>query len=167
MLRFSIVSSLSLVLGLICASDAVAKQATVSVMQGAVPATPAVVAPVAISVAPCAGCAPVVEPTCSAPVTVCKPCCPTPCITYRTKGDRRSCLADKPKISLTVAVKNPQTCCVVMVPICVPCCCVEPPCVDSRCGAFHRGIVTHDYKCGLHIDFVFDKHGDLLVTYRY
>ena len=95
------------------------------------------------------------------------PCCPTPCITYRSLGTRRSCLDDKPGVSLVVAVKNPQTCCVVAVPICVPVCCLDTPCIDSRCGLFHRGIVTYDYKCGFRIVFTFDRAGDLLVTYHY
>lgn len=94
-------------------------------------------------------------------------CCPTPCITYRSKGERRSCLDDKPSVSLVVAVKNPQTGCVVNVPICIPCCCLDQPCVDSRCGLFHRGIVTYDYTCGFRIVFTFDRAGDLLVTYHY
>jgi hypothetical protein len=99
----------------------------------------------------------------------CEPCCPTnPCITYRSVGERRSCLDDKPSFSTTLAVKNPQTGCVVCVPVCLPCCCTEEPCVDARCGLFHRGIVNYDYKCcGLRITVVFDKCGDVLVTYHY
>jgi len=101
-------------------------------------------------------------------VTVCPDkCCPTPCITYRKHGERRSCLDDKPGVSLTVAVKNPQSGCVVIVPICVPCCCLDQPCIDSRCGLFQRGIVTYDYQCGFRIVFAFDRAGDLLVTYHY
>lgn len=94
-------------------------------------------------------------------------CCPTPCITYRSRGERRSCLDDKPGVSLTVVVKNPQTGCCVNVPICIPCCCLDQPCVASRCGLFHRGIVTFDYACGFRIVFTFNRAGDLLVTYQY
>lgn len=94
-------------------------------------------------------------------------CCPTPCITYRSRGEHRSCLDDKPGVSLVVAVKNPQSGCCVNVPICVPCCCLDQPCVDSRCGLFHRGIVTYEYTCGFRIVFTFDRAGDLLVTYQY
>lgn len=91
----------------------------------------------------------------------------TPSIRYRSLGERRSTLDDKPGVSLVVAVKNPQSGCVVNVPICVPPCCLDQPCIDSRCGLFHRGIVNYDYKCGFRIVFVFDRAGDLLVTYHY
>jgi hypothetical protein len=63
--------------------------------------------------------------------------------------------------------KNPQTGCVVCLPVCVPACCCDEPCIDSRCGIFHRGIVTYKYRCGFRIVAVFDKHGDVLVTYHY
>ncbi len=39
----------------------------------------------------------------------CEPCCPTnPCITYRSVGERRSCLERQASFSTTLSVKNPQ-----------------------------------------------------------
>ncbi len=110
---------------------------------------------------------PVAVPVAASGVCCPEKCCPTPCISYRSKGGHRSCLDDKPGVSLNVLVKNPQTGCCVIVPICVPCCCLDQPCIDSRCGLFHRGIVTYDYECGFRIVFTFDRAGDLLVTYHY
>jgi hypothetical protein len=136
---------------------AVAARLQPSVVVGK-PAPEAVAPPVVIAV-----------PSPAAVSGVCCPekCCPTPCISYRSKGEHRSCLDDKPGVSLNVVVKNPQTGCCVNVPICVPCCCLDQPCIDSRCGLFHRGIVTYDYDCGFRIVFTFDRAGDLLVTYIY
>jgi hypothetical protein len=152
------------VLSLLSSSQfAVAARLQPSVVVGT-PAPAAVAPPVVIPVpaptlVPGAVCCP--ENSCTAK------CCPTPCISYRSKGERRSCLDDKPGVSLNVVVKNPQTGCCVNVPICVPCCCLDEPCIDSRCGLFHRGIVTYDYDCGFRIVFTFDRAGDLLVTYLY
>lgn len=153
---------LSVVLGLLSVSQIVeAARLQPSVIVGKVVAPPAVAPqpvapPVVITV-------PDVTTLSACP----DKCCPTPCITYRSHGERRSCLDDKPGVSLVVSVKNPQTGCCVNVPICVPCCCLDQPCVDSRCGMFHRGIVTYDYTCGFRIVFTFDRAGDLLVTYHY
>lgn len=145
------------VLGLLSVSQfAVAARLQPSVIVGN-PAPVAVAPPVVITVP-----GPVVSGACCP-----DKCCPTPCISYRSHGERRSCLDDKPGVSLIVAVKNPQTGCCVNVPICVPCCCLDQPCIDSRCGMFHRGIVTYDYECGFRIVFTFDRAGDLLVTYHY
>ncbi|MDX1964615.1 MAG: hypothetical protein SFX18_15800 [Pirellulales bacterium] len=90
-----------------------------------------------------------------------------PCITYRERGVRRSCLSDQPDFASTLLVCNPRTGCTVCVPVCLPVCCLDEPCVDSRKGLFQRGIVTYEYACGLRIVVVFDRHGDLTVTYHY
>ena len=155
---------LFVVLGLAAAQSAQAARLQPSVIVG----KPEVVAPPAAAPQPSAPPVVITVPAPTASASCCpEKCCPTPCITYRSKGERRSCLDDKPSVSVTVAVKNPQTGCCVNVPICLPCCCLDEPCIDSRCGMFHRGIVTYNYKCGLDIVFVFDRCGDLLVTYLY
>jgi len=94
-------------------------------------------------------------------------CCPDQCITYRERGHRRCCDSCQPDLPSVLLVKNPQTCCLTAVPVCLPVCVCGEPCVDSRCGLLHRGIVDHKYQNGFRITVVFDKRGDVLVTYHY
>jgi hypothetical protein len=92
-------------------------------------------------------------------------CCP--CIEYRHHG-RPICCCDcnaPPEIKTVLQVKNPATCCVVPIPICLPGCCTGEPCVSSRCGILGRGIVRYDYCCGVKIIVTFRACGDIVVSY--
>ena len=51
-----------------------------------------------------------------------KPACPAPCITYRYRGCRDICCGCPTPIKTVLQVKNPCTCCVVDVPVCLPGC---------------------------------------------
>jgi hypothetical protein len=101
----------------------------------------------------------------SAPAGCCD-CCYNPCIEYRHAGLRRACCCECGTIQTVLQVKDPCTCCVVAVPVCLPVCCTDTPEGCGRCGLFGRSIVRYDYCCGVSIIVTFNKCGDILVTYR-
>ncbi|MFV2067964.1 MAG: hypothetical protein ACC645_13405 [Pirellulales bacterium] len=93
-------------------------------------------------------------------------CCEKPCIIYRHHGRcRKVCCTSAPAIKTVLLVKNPADCreCYVEVPVCIPACCTQPPCVVSRCGLFGRGIVDYEYPCGFRIRVIFRRSGDVVV----
>jgi hypothetical protein len=94
----------------------------------------------------------------------CPPVCPTPCITYRHHGPSKSCCS-QPPIETVLCVKDPCRCgCEVMVPVCLPACCLdEVPKVSSRCGLLGRGVVTYQYCCGFTVRVVFQRCGNVVV----
>jgi hypothetical protein len=87
------------------------------------------------------------------------------CIQYRHHGRPLDCCGCGPSIQTVLCVKDPATCCTVLVPVCLPRCCTDVPCVSSRVGLFRRGIVDHDWNCGLRVRVVFSRHGDVVVHY--
>jgi hypothetical protein len=88
-----------------------------------------------------------------------------PCIQYRHHGRPLDCCGCGPNLETVLCVKDPVTCCTVLVPVCLPHCCTDAPCVSGRVGLFRRGIVDHDWDCGLRVRVVFTKHGDVVVHY--
>ncbi len=88
-----------------------------------------------------------------------------PCIEYRHHGRKLACCGCGPSLQTVLCVKNPVTCCTVLVPVCLPHCCTDVPCENSRVGLFHRGVVVYDWNCGLKVKVVFNKHGDVMVHY--
>jgi len=88
-----------------------------------------------------------------------------PCIIYRTRGRQLACCGCEPPIQTILQVKDPASCCVVDVPVCLPGCCTDVPEVCDRCGLFGRGIVTYDWCCGFSVRVTFKLNGDVLVTY--
>lgn len=94
------------------------------------------------------------------------PAIKAPCITYNSVGCRKFYRGCESPLKITVEVVDP-CCCkhVVAVPMCVPACCQGMPCVKSRCGLFGRGIVWYEWCCGFKARVVFDKCGDVNVTY--
>jgi hypothetical protein len=66
--------------------------------------------------------------------------------------------------TIVLTVKD-ACCCAVEVPVCVPVCCTDAPCVDSRCGIFGRSIVEYSWNCGYRVQIVLTKHGNVRVTY--
>src|SRR5260221_11404258 len=91
-----------------------------------------------------------------------------PCIEYRHHG-RPICCCDcnaPPEIKTVLMGKDPNCCdCCLAVPICLPGCCTDEPCVCSRCGIVGRGIVRYDYSCGVRVTVTFRARGDIVVTY--
>jgi len=101
------------------------------------------------------------DPACCAP-----PVCKEPCITYKTARCRKICCGCEAPQKIVVAVVDPACCKnVVDVPMCIPACCKGEPCVKGRCGLFGRSIVWYEWCCGFKARVVFDKCGDICVTY--
>ena len=94
-------------------------------------------------------------------------CCPTPCVKYRHVGLHKvKCCGCEPPVSTALCVKNPCTCCPVVVPVCLPACCCGEPKVSCRPTLLAQGEVTYDWCCGVRVTVRFQKCGDVLVTYR-
>ena len=74
----------------------------------------------------------------------------------------KSCL---PPIQMVLQVKDPCTCCLVDVPVCVPACCSDVPDVSCRRGLLGRTIVSYQWCCGFHLNVVFDRFGCVTVHY--
>lgn len=92
-------------------------------------------------------------------------CCKQPCLKYRDHIGRRSCFASEPRVNMLLEAKSPCGCCVVEIPVCIPACCLDAPCVTGRDGLFGREIVNYVWKCGFRVKVVFDRHGDAVVHY--
>lgn len=90
-----------------------------------------------------------------------------PCVQYRHHG-RPICCCDcnaPAEIKTVLIVKDPQDCCCVAVPVCLPGCCTDEPCVTGRCGVLGRGVVHYDYRCGVRVTITIRARGDIVVTY--
>jgi hypothetical protein len=94
-------------------------------------------------------------------------CCDVPCIEYRTRRPcHKVCCGCQPPQKMTLTVKDPCCCgCALKVPVCVPACCKGEPCVNGRCAALGRGVVTYSWCCGYKLTVTFKKCGDVMVTY--
>ena len=102
------------------------------------------------------------DPTCGV-----APVCDAPCITYKHARCRKKiCCGCESPLNVLLSVKDP-CCCdrIVEVPVCIPGCCTDVPCVKGRCGLFKRGIVWYEWCCGFKMKVVFDRCGDVKVTY--
>lgn len=85
-----------------------------------------------------------------------------PCINYRDC----SCVAPCERTLQTeLCVTDPCTCCDVMVPVCLPCCCDGAPTVCCRNGLFGRYVVRYDWCCGCSVQVTILRCGDVVVTY--
>ena len=97
----------------------------------------------------------------------CEPKCDyNPCIKYlHRRGRCRSCYNCDPSQKIVMEVADPCCCkCTVEVPMCIPACCKDKPCVSSSCGPF-RGVVWYKWCCGFEARVVFSRCGDITVTY--
>ena len=106
-------------------------------------------------------------PVCAAPEPACapvQPCC-EPCIRYVAhRLCRKVCCCCTPPKQIVLQVQDP-CCCdrVVQIPVCVPGCCGDDPCVTSRCGLLCRGVVKYEWCCGFRVRVVFRHCGDIVV----
>ena len=111
---------------------------------------------------PVPACAPA-QPACAP----CAACCYEPRIRYVAhRLCRRVCCCCAPEPRQTILqVQDPGSCCcrLVDVPICLPGCCDDAPCVRSRGGLFCRGVVTYTWCCGYTVRVVFHHRGDITV----
>jgi hypothetical protein len=90
-----------------------------------------------------------------------------PDIIYRERGHRKRCHDSCDDVEVVLAVKNPRTDCIAIVPVCVPCGCIDPTCITDRNALFCRGIVNYKYGNGFRIQMIFDAKGDVKVVYHY
>jgi hypothetical protein len=94
------------------------------------------------------------------------PTAPTPHISYvHHPGLRKSCCARAAEIQTVLKVRNPQTACDVLVPVCLPACCGKLLGAHGRRALLGRGIVHYDWSCGFHLKVIFDRHDQVTVHY--
>jgi hypothetical protein len=88
-------------------------------------------------------------------------------VDYRYKHPRHGKYSKCDTAPVTLLIKDPCTCCLVEVPICIPCCCVDvPPQICWSSGAFGRDVVTYSWGCGYDVRIAFrNKTNELIVTY--
>ncbi|WP_425619230.1 hypothetical protein NA78x_002968 [Anatilimnocola sp. NA78] len=117
----------------------------------------------AAEAAPAAAPAVVAAPSCA---PVCAPKCCPPCISYRHhKGCK--CFDPCKTVELILHVKDPCTCCLVEVPVCMPVCCSGDPEVCCHKGFMGRQVVEYSWACGFSLKVVFDRRGNDVVVHYY
>jgi hypothetical protein len=94
------------------------------------------------------------------------PTAPTPHISYvHHPGLRKRCCARAEEIQTVLKVRNPQTACDVLVPVCLPACCGKLLGAHGRRAMLGRGVVHYDWSCGFHLKVIFDHHDHVTVHY--
>jgi hypothetical protein len=68
-------------------------------------------------------------------------------------------------MELILQVKDPCSCCLVEVPVCIPACCLSNPKVCCSKGFLRRDVVEYSWDCGFCLKVVFDRQGDVTVHY--
>jgi hypothetical protein len=68
-------------------------------------------------------------------------------------------------MNVVLQVKQPCTCCLIEVPVCIPTCCTGNPTVCCYCGCFGRTIVAYSWSCGVTVEIVFRRNGCYFVRY--
>lgn len=101
----------------------------------------------------------------AAPAVDASCCCPAPCITYRHRGHHRVCCDCAPPYETVLLPTNPNTCCPVAVPVCLPGCCQGAPSMSCHSGLFHS-VVRYDWCCGYSVTVRFKHNGDVVVVSR-
>ncbi len=87
------------------------------------------------------------------------------CVRYRHIGRKVVDPCCKPYETRWVCVKHPCTCCDVLVPVCLPACIPDTPCVHCRGAILAQGVVSFDYGYGIKVNVRIQRDGDLVVTY--
>ena len=103
----------------------------------------------------------------------CHDCCaPKYCIEYRKHHVRRRVCCDccgccvEPYTTM-LQVTDPCTCCPIEVPVCVPGCCTDAPCVSCRRGLFGRTITEYTWCCGYRVRIVLSTRRSTLTVHTY
>ena len=99
----------------------------------------------------------------------CATCCPSKYrFVYRQHQVRRQVCCDPcvPNVEMVLQVTDPCTCCPIDVPVCVPGCCTEPPCVTNRGGVLGRSITEFTWSNGFRVRGVHTAR-DVLVVHTY
>lgn len=99
----------------------------------------------------------------------CATCCPSKYrFVYRQHYVRRQVCCDPclPNLEMVLQVTDPCTCCPIEVPVCVPGCCTEPPCVTTRSGVLGRSITEFSWSNGFRVRVVHTAR-DVLIVHTY
>ncbi len=98
--------------------------------------------------------------------TGCTDCCaPKYCIVYRKHHARRSvcCGCCNGPMQMMLQIQDPCTCCPIEIPVCVPGCCTDAPCVTSSRGLFGRTITEYSWCCGFRVRIVLTRSNTVIV----
>lgn len=97
------------------------------------------------------------------PASIC--CAPQYCISYRPHHVRRSVCCDGcvEPVQTILHVQDPCTCCPIEVPVCVPGCCTDAPCVTTRRGLFGRTVTEYCWCCGFRVKIIMTRGHDIIV----
>ncbi len=92
-------------------------------------------------------------------------CAPQYCISYRPHHVRRGVCCDccAEPIQTILHVQDPCTCCPIEVPVCVPGCCTDAPCMTTRRGLFGRTITEYSWCCGFRVKIIMTRGNDIIV----
>src|SRR5687768_12724343 len=98
----------------------------------------------------------VCQPAVCAPVCVPTEICKTPrCIDYRHHRFLRCKFDPCSTNQVVLQVPDYCCCCLVEVPVCVPCCCEGAPSICTHKGIFGRSVVEYNWCCGYSLKVVF------------
>lgn len=78
---------------------------------------------------------------------------------------RKTCCDCGSSYQTVLTVIDPNTCCPVDVPVCLPSCCTGQPLCSARHGLLGRGITSYSWCCGYTVRIVIGIHGDVTVHY--
>jgi hypothetical protein len=106
---------------------------------------------------------PVIAQKSLVPVSACSP----PIRYMQRRPCKRTCCGCTSSIQTVLQVQDPRACtpCPVMVPVCLPACCVGTPQVTTMVGLLGRGNVCYKWCCGYRVKVVFDNRGGIIVNY--
>lgn len=90
---------------------------------------------------------------------------PAPAVVVHAPSCAPVCMPCPPKMNVVLQVKDPCTCCLVEVPVCIPACCTGNPSVCCHRGFLGRQIVTYSWSCGISVDIIFKRNGCYVVRY--
>ena len=93
---------------------------------------------------------------------------PEYCLVYREHHVRRNVCCDPclPAVKTQVQIQDPCTCRLVEVPVCVPGCCTDAPCITTRDGLFGRSITEFTWCCGFRVRVVITR-SDTIIVHTY
>lgn len=109
---------------------------------------------------------PAVAPAVAAPAVKVATCEPVKCCVLCYKQHPGcGCYDSCKRMELMLQMKDPCTCCLVEVPVCIPACCTTAPTVCCHKGFLHRQVVEYSWSCGFKLKVIFNKHGSAVVHY--
>jgi hypothetical protein len=105
-------------------------------------------------------------PAAAAPAVKVATCEPVKCCVLCYKHHRGcGCFDSCKRMDLILQIKDPCTCCLCELPVCIPACCTTAPTVCYQKGFLHRQVVEYSWACGFKLTVIFNKHGNAVVHY--